>query len=171
MTAQVSSHPPSNQQVAAGDLLQRTLDLLGKLDSIGELDRAALQQAYGLEFANPAPGRYQANGEIGMGWWYGIQWMADIQGAPRLDFTFDTAPATKPRPAMTPVCAFGFDDFRLGLEQAGFKGAPYHAEHGRMVSHVYQRGKLRVEVYPAGETERADSTGNLRYCVKSILVR
>lgn len=154
----------------AAQVLQHTLRLIGEASSVHDLSPQRLGDTYGVTFASRESGRHAFAAQIDRDWWYSLQIANDIGGAPRFDLSFDQAVPSARDVTMTDICQVDFDQFGRQLQALGFLRTPRHAEHGRHVSDVFERGTLRVEVFARGESESTSETA-AHACVKMISVR
>lgn len=154
----------------AGQVLQRTLQLIGKARSIRDFSPQQLGDNYGVPFASHEPGQHSFAEQIDRDWWYSLQIAEDIGGAPRFDVSFDQAVPSARGVSMAGICQIDFDQFGQQLQALGFSRRPNHAEHGRHVSDVFERDGMRVEVFARGESEASSGT-SAHACVKMLTIR
>lgn len=154
----------------AGQLLQRTLQLIGETRSIRDFSPQRLGDSYGVPFVSHEPGHHSFAEQIDRDWWYSLQIADDIGGAPRFDLSFDQAVPSARGVSMADICQVDFDQFGQQLQALGFTRRANHAEHGRHVSDVFERDSMRVEVFARGESE-ASSEASAHACVKMLTIR
>ncbi|GAB3389711.1 hypothetical protein [Lysobacter fragariae] len=161
--------PVPHPQLAADRALLRLVDLLRSTRSVRDFTAKHLSDAMGVPFKTIGPGHWGFGEQLTPDWWYGMEMNETTStGQPRFDFSFNSAPGTSP--AMTSICDVDFAAFSSALQAAGFVSTPYHAEHGRLASHEFNRPGMRVEAYPEGEHTWSEEKGSGRSCVKMVLV-
>jgi len=156
-----------NPKLNAEQALLRLLELIRTSKSAADFTQEQLSKIMGIEIPAYAPGRYGAGEQLTSDWWYGIDMRENPAQGARFNFSFNTAPGTSP--PMTDICQVDFDQFTAALEEMGFTRQRYYGEHGRFIKDWFERGNMRVEVYPRGEANEPIEKIS-RYCVQMVLI-
>lgn len=157
-----------NPRLNAEQVLLRLLELIRTSKSAADFTQEHLSKVMGIEMQAHAPGEYGSGEQITPDWWYGVEMRVKPRTGGRFSFSFGSAPGTDP--PMTDICQVDFDQFTAALEAMGFKRQRHFGEHGRSINDWFERGSMRVEVYPEGEFVWTPEKGGGRACVKMVLI-
>lgn len=157
-------------KISAEQMLLRLLELIRSSKSAADFTPEHLEKIMGvpIEYARDGSGRYGFGEAVTTHWNHGFE--ADMNPATgaRFNFGFGSAPGNDP--PMTEICQVDFDQFTAALEAMGFKRQKHYGEHGRFINDWFERGNMRVEVYPEGEFVWTPEKGGGRACVKMVLI-
>lgn len=156
-----------NPKLNAEHVLLRLLELIRSSKSAAEFTQEHLSRVMGVEMPVHAPGEYGFGEKITPDWWYSLEMRVKPKTGGRFNFRFDSAPGTSL--PMTDICQIDFDQFTAALEEMGFTRQRYYGEHGRFINDWFERGNMRVEVYPRGEAD--DPIDKISHkCVEMVLI-
>jgi hypothetical protein len=157
-------------KISAEQMLLRLLELIGSSKSAADFTPEYLEKIMGvpIEYARDDSGRYGFGEAVTAQWNHGFEANTKPTLGARFNFSFGSAPGNDP--PMTDICHIDFDQFTVTLETMGFKRQKHYGEHGRFINDWFERGNMRVEVYPQGEFVWTPDKGGGRACVKMVLI-
>jgi len=154
--------------MTAEDIGGRVLKLIGSVRSADDLAPAHVEQMTGIkvEFNPDDRNEYGFGGKLTDVWSYNLVSLTEADGSKpnRLMFSFDDQ--THANADMAPVCQVDFDAYAKALAAEGFKSAPAHGEHERVLYWDFSRGGVSVQVYVQGESANAASHA----CVSKVII-
>lgn len=157
-------------KLSAEQMLLRLLELIRSSKSVVDFTPEHLEKTMGvpIEYARDGSGRYGFGEAVTAEWNHGFAADMKPRTGARFSFNFTSAPGTDP--PMTDICQLDFDKFTADLEAMSFNRQRYYGEHGRFINDWFERGNMRVEVYPEGEYVWTPERGGGRACVKMVLI-
>ena len=141
--------------MSAEEIGNRVLKLIDTIRTNDDISPANIEKMIGIkvEFNAEDPNDYGFGGKLTDEWSYNFGSLTDPTGAKpsRLELSFDAQ--TGDNADMTPICKFDFNDYSKFLTSAGFTKSPFYAEHGRISSFNFKRGRVAVDINPHGDGE------------------
>ncbi|WP_152540987.1 hypothetical protein [Luteimonas huabeiensis] len=169
MSPPETTAPAVQPMLTAEQALTRLLELIRTTETVREFTPERLREAFGLEVWKDGPERYGFGERLTLDWSHGGLVYKDLSG--RSGFRYSLTPrGGDPSLSMVDVCRMDFPTFSAGLEALGFSSSPSYGEHDRLMSHIFDRPGMRVEVVPEGERVWTEERGGGRTCVKMVIV-
>lgn len=162
---QASASNPQEQtmtsSLTAEEVGHRVLKLIDGIHSIDDISPEHIEKVFGMKLVvNPSdPNDYGYDGQLTDAWSYSFGSVTDSKGGKPTQLRLSFNDQTRKGADMTAICGLDLDAYAKNLTAAGFKSSPYYAEHGRLISWDFSRGKVAVKINVRGESD-AKATHN-----------
>ncbi|WP_052338333.1 hypothetical protein [Luteimonas huabeiensis] len=169
MSPPEAAAPAGQPTLTAEQALARLLELIRTTESVREFTPERLESGFGLPVWHGQGGRYGVGEQVTADWRYTAEFYTSPLDGIQFHLTFyPVVPGSFPD--MTGICGLDFERFSAALEGMGFSNQPGYGEHGRLMSHIFDRPGMRVEVFPEGEWIWTEERGGGRACVKMVVI-
>ncbi|WP_024891801.1 hypothetical protein [Luteimonas huabeiensis] len=168
MSPPEAAAPAAQPTLTAEQALTRLLELIRTTESVREFTPERLESGFGLPIWHGQGGQYGVGEQVTTDWCYSVEFYTVSNNGVRLRLMFYPV-ATGSFPDMTAICGLDFGSFSAALEDMGFSNEPSYGEHGRLMSHVFDRPGMRVEVFPRGEANETLEKIKHR-CVNMVII-
>jgi hypothetical protein len=148
--------------------LLKLLELIRGSKSIEDFTPERVSKVMGLQMHFDGD-RFGAAEGLTPDWSYGFYVNRAGLDGPLFLFSFDPRGSNKNPPANA-ICQFDFDSFAREMQGIGFSHETIYGEHGRLISHRFDRVGFYIQV--ATEGEAGDPVEKITHeCVRTIVIR
>jgi hypothetical protein len=156
---QASVSNPQEQSMTssltAEEIGHRVLKLIDSIHNADDISPEHIEKVFGMKLVvNPSDSNdYGYDGKLTDAWTYSFGSVTDLKGGKPTQLRLSFDDQTHSGADMTSICALDLDGYAKNLTAAGFKASPYYAEHGRLISWDFARGKVAVKINVRGESD------------------